>query len=154
MTPQQATSKVNEATDKAADTARHAVDTTLQGAQNAIQATREGTDHAADSAQQAVSATRHAANAQLDRAAAAVDSMRDGIDPTINELAAKAQALAERSINYCAHTGERLRQQVDNYSQATTRYVVDQPAKSMLIAFGSGAALATLLILATRSNRD
>ena len=107
-----------------------------------------------EGAQHAAQATRDAANAQLDKASAAVDSLRDNIDPTINELAAKAQALAERSINYCAHTGDRLRQQVDNYTQATTRYVVDQPAKSMLIAFGSGAALATLLILATRSNRD
>ena len=32
--------------------------------------------------------------------------------------------------------------------------VVDQPAKSMLIAFGSGAALATLLILATRGRNN
>lgn len=136
MNPQQVTNKVNEATDKTADAVRHAADATLQGAQ------------------QAVSATRNAANVQLDKAAAAMDSLQGDIDPTINELAAKAQALAERSINYCAHTGERLRQQVDNYSQATTRYVVDQPAKSMLIAFGSGAALATLLILATRGRRD
>lgn len=136
MNPQQVTEKINQATDRTADALRNTADATLQ------------------SAQHAVNATRNAANTQLDRAAAAVDSMRDDIDPTINELAAKAQALAERSINYCAHTGERLRQQVDNYSQATTRYVVDQPAKSMLIAFGSGAALATLLILATRGRRD
>ncbi len=165
MTPEQATNKVNQATEKTADVVRHAADSTLQGAQSAISATRQGTDQVADSARQAagsamqgaqhaVNATREAANAQLDKAAAAVDSMRADIDPTINELAAKAQALAERSINYCAHTGDRLRQQVDNYTQATNRYVVDQPAKSMLIAFGSGAALATLLILATRSNRD
>lgn len=136
MNPQQVTEKINQATDRTADALRNTADATLQ------------------SAQHAVNATRNAANTQLDRAAAAVDSMRDDIDPTINELAAKAQALAERSINYCAHTSERLRQQVDHYSQATTRYVVDQPAKSMLIAFGSGAALATLLILATRGRRD
>ncbi|AVO43240.1 MAG: hypothetical protein H3C29_05890 [Simplicispira suum] len=115
---------------------------------------RSTTDKAADKASQVAQQTRSAANTQLDKAADAVEAMRADIDPTINELAAKAQALAERSINYCAHTGERLRQQVDNYSQATTRYVVDQPAKSMLIAFGSGAALATLLILATRSRNE
>ncbi|ODS71695.1 MAG: hypothetical protein ABS38_00040 [Acidovorax sp. SCN 68-22] len=136
MNPQKATEKVHEATERTAETLRHGADATLK------------------TAQQAVSATREAANAQLDKAAAAVDSMQSDIDPTINELAAKAQALAERSINYCAHTGERLRQQVDNYTQATTRYVVDQPAKSMLIAFGSGAALATLLILATRGRNN
>lgn len=136
MNPQQATEKVQQAADRSAETLRHGADATLKTAQNAVAATRD------------------AANAQLDKAAAAVESAHNEIDPAITELAAKAQALAERSINYCAHTGERLRQQVDTYTQATTRYVVDQPAKSMLIAFGSGAALATLLILATRGRND
>ena len=136
MNPQQVTEKVNQATERTADAVRNTAEATLQGAQHAVSATRDAT------------------NAQLDKAAATVSSMRDDIDPVINDLAAKAQALAERSINYCAHTGDRLRQQVDNYSQLTTRYVVDQPAKSMLIAFGSGAAFATLLILATRGRRD
>lgn len=136
MNPQQATEKVQQAADRTDETLRHGADATLKTAQNAVAATRD------------------AANAQLDKAAAAVESAHNEIDPAITELAAKAQALAERSINYCAHTGERLRQQVDTYTQATTRYVVDQPAKSMLIAFGSGAALATLLILATRGRND
>ncbi len=137
MNTQQATTKVNEVTDKAADAVRHAADSTL------------------NSAEKALSSTRSAANQQLDRAAGAVSGMQAEVDPTINELAAKAQALAERSINYCAERGERIRHQVDQYSEATNRYVVDQPAKSMMIAFGSGAALATLLILAMRgSSRD
>jgi ElaB/YqjD/DUF883 family membrane-anchored ribosome-binding protein len=154
MNPQPVNEKIERATDRAADAVRSAADSTLQGAQTAISGARAGADKVADKTSQVAQQTRDAANAQLDRAAHAVDAMRGDIDPTINELAAKAQALAERSINYCAHTGERLRQQVDNYTQATTRYVVDQPAKSMLIAFGSGAALATLLILATRGRRD
>ncbi len=134
MNTQQATNKVNEVTDKAADAVRQAADSTLKGAEKAVDATRSAT------------------NNQLDKASDAVGTMRSEVDPTINELAAKAQALAERSINYCAETGDRLRQQVDQYSEATNRYVVDQPAKSMMIAFGSGAAFATLLILAMRGN--
>lgn len=136
MNTQQATNKVNEVTDKAADSVRYAADSTLKSAENAVDATRSAT------------------NNQLDKAASALGAARAEVDPTINDLAAKAQALAERSINYCAETGERVRQQVDQYTQATNRYVVDQPAKSMMIAFGSGAAFATLLILATRGNRD
>ena len=134
MNSQQATAKVNEVTDKAADAVRQAADSTLK------------------SAEKALSSTRNATNEQLDRAAGAVSSMQADVEPTVNELAAKAQALAERSINYCAEKGERIRNQVDQYSEATNRYVVDQPAKSMMIAFGSGAALATLLILAMRGN--
>lgn len=136
MNPQQATNKVNEATDKAAETVRQAADSTLKGAEKAVDATRS------------------AANHQLDKASDAVDTMRAELDPAINDLAAKAQALADRSISYCAERGEQLRKQVDHYSQATNQYVVDQPAKSMLMAFGSGFAAATLLILATRGRRD
>lgn len=136
MNVQQATSKVNDATDKAANAVRQAADSTLKGAENAVDATKAAT------------------NTQLDKASDAVGAMRDEVDPTVNELAAKAQALAERSINYCADQGERLRQQVDQYSRATNQYVIDQPAKSMLMAFGGGAAFATLLILATRGRRD
>ncbi len=154
MNSQSVNEKIGQATDRAADAVRHAADSTLQGAQSTISSVRSTTEQATDKVGQMAQQTRDSANAQLDKAAEAVDAMRADIDPTINELAAKAQALAERSINYCAHTGERLRQQVDNYSQATTRYVVDQPAKSMLIAFGSGAALATLLILATRGRNN
>lgn len=136
MNPQQATNKVNDATDKAAEAVRQAADATLKGADKAVSATRE------------------AAIDQFDKASSAVDAMRAELDPSINELAAKAQALAERSINYCAERGDRMRQRVDHYSHATSQYVMDQPTKSMAIAFGSGAALATLLILATRSRRD
>ena len=154
MNPQPVNEKIGQATDRAAEAVRHAADTTLQGAQSTISSVRSTAEKATDKVGQMAQQTRDSANAQLDKAAEAVDAMRADIDPTINELAAKAQALAERSINYCAHTGERLRQQVDTYTQATTRYVVDLPAKSMLIAFGSGAALATLLILATRGRND
>ena len=136
MDVQQATNKVNDVTDKAADAVRHAADSTLKGAEKAVDATKA------------------AAKTQFDKASDAVSALQEEVDPTINDLAAKAQALAERSINYCADRGERLRQQVDEYSQATNQYVIDQPAKSMLMAFGSGAAFATLLILATRGRRD
>lgn len=71
-------------------------------------------------------------------------------DPAINDLAVRAQALAEKGINYCAHTGERLREQVDGCTQATTRYVAQQPGKSMLIAAAMGAAVATVAMVVAR----
>ena len=127
--------KTTDAVNKVADTARNM------------------TEGALDSAQHAVKATRDAADTSLDKAQESVKEWREGVDPAISDLAAKAQALAEKSINYCAHTGSRLREQMDDYSDATARYVRDQPAKSVLIAAAAGAAFA-LVTMALSRRRD
>lgn len=127
-----AAQKTSEAVNKVADTARNLTDGALQGAQSAVKATRE------------------AADSTMDKAAESVKEWRDGVDPAISDLAAKAQALAEKSINYCAHTSARLREQMDDCTDATTRYVRDQPGKSMLLAVATGAAIALFASAMTR----
>ena len=72
------------ATQKAADTAHSVADGVL------------------DSAKDAVQATRRAANTSLDKAEAGVDGLKTTVNPTIDDLAARAQELANRSITYCA----------------------------------------------------
>lgn len=130
-----AAQKTGEAVNKVADTARHLTEGALQGAQSAVKATRE------------------AADATMTKAEESVKEWREGVDPTISDLAAKAQALAEKSINYCAHTSTRLREQMDDCTHATTRYVRDQPGKSVLIAAAAGAAFA-LVTMALSRRRD
>jgi len=132
MNTQNATDKVSDATQHAAESARQAAQNALQGAQHAVQVTRS------------------AADATLDRAEHAVDGLRQQVDPAIHDLAAKAQALANQSIHYCARTGERVRQQVDTYRGATTHYVVHNPGRSVLMALATGAALATTALLVSR----
>ena len=127
--------KTSDAVNKVADTARHLTEGALQGAQSAVKATRE------------------AADTTMTKAEESVKEWREGVDPAISDLAAKAQALAEKSINYCAHTGKRLREQMDDYTDATTRYVRDQPGKSVLIAAAAGAAFA-LVTMALSRRRD
>jgi ElaB/YqjD/DUF883 family membrane-anchored ribosome-binding protein len=68
----------------------------------------------------------------------------------IDDLAARAQELAARSIDYCAETSARARQKINEAADATTKYVVEQPGKSLVIAAASGAALAALLMMASR----
>lgn len=72
------------------------------------------------------------------------------INPAIDELAAKAQALAERGINFCADSSERARRQIHQASEATTRYVVEQPGKSIFLAAAAGAAVTAALLLGIR----
>lgn len=132
MNTQDATDKVSDATHHAAESARQAAQSALQGAQNAVQATRNATD------------------ATLDRAEHAVEGVRLQVDPAIHDLAAKAQALANQGIHYCARTGQRLRQQVDTCRDATSDYVVHHPGRSVMLAMLTGAALATVALLVSR----
>jgi len=127
-----AAQKTNETVNKIADTARNVTDSALQGAQSAVKATRE------------------AAESTMHKAEESVKDWRDGVDPVISDLAAKAQALAEKSINYCAQTSTRLREQMEDCTDATTRYVRDQPGKSMLLAVATGAAIALFATAMTR----
>lgn len=123
---------IQTATDKAADGARNLADDVLQSAQDAVQTTRT------------------AAHATLERAEDGVRSLRSQADPVIDDLAARAQELASRSIDYCAETGAKARQKINEATEATTRYVAEQPGKSMVIAAASGAALATLVLWMSR----
>lgn len=123
------------ATDKAADTARHLAQETLEGAENAVQATRD------------------LANASLDKAERRVHQLRRETAPAVSDLAARAQELATRSINYCADATDRARRQLNQAADATTRYVAEQPGKSLLIAAAAGAAMATAVVYASRARR-
>lgn len=109
--------------------------------QNASDAARQLKDDVLQGAHSAVDATRDAANASLDKAEKRVEKWRSQVDPAMNDLAAKAQLLAERSIHYCADTSARVRDQVEKYTDDATHYVKQQPGKSVAIAAVAGAAL-------------
>lgn len=120
----------------------------------AAQAVHQVTGDVADTAASAVQATRRMANDTLEKAENSVRRLRAGADPLIDDLAYKAQDLASRSIDYCAQTSERARRQFHQAGDATTRYVNEQPGKSLLMAAAAGAALATLAMLLSRRGRD
>ena len=127
------TQKANEAVNKVADKAHDMTDSAIKGAQDAVKATRD------------------TANEAIDKAQEKVKEWSSEIDPAISDLAAKAQALAEKSINYCANTGMRMREQMDDATVATTRYVTQQPGKSLLIAAATGSLLTMVAMMLSRS---
>ena len=69
-----------------------------------------------------------------------------GMDPASME----AQDLAARSIDYCAETSARARRQMQQAAEATSKYVAEQPGKSLVIAAASGALLATVAMWMSR----
>lgn len=123
---------IQTATDKVATSAHKLADDMLQTAQDAVQTTRS------------------AANTTLERAEDGVRALRSRTDPAIDDLAARAQELATRSIGYCAETSARARRQMHQAADATNKYVAEQPGKSLVIAAASGAALATLVLWMSR----
>lgn len=125
----------------------NATDTT----QKAADATKDLVNNAAETAKEGVNATRKAASDAVDKAHEGLDAAQKHINPVIDDLAARAQDLANRSIHFCADSSERARRQLQQATEVTTRYVVDQPGKSMLLAAVAGAAVATALIWGSRS---
>jgi ElaB/YqjD/DUF883 family membrane-anchored ribosome-binding protein len=127
-------SDIENATEKAADTAKELANDALDGAKKTVRATRD------------------LANESLDNAEKKVERVRREVNPAVSDLAERAQELATRGIDYCANASDRARRQFQQASDATTRYVSEQPGKSVLLAAAAGAALATV-VLATRSRR-
>ena len=108
------------------------------------------TDEVLQGAEDAVKTTRNMADSSLGKAQDGVSTLRKQVDPAIDELAAKAQELASKSIEYCAETSARARRQIQEAADVTSKYVAEQPGKSMAIAVASGAALATLIMWLSR----
>ena len=125
---------IQTATDKVANGARHLTDDVLQSAEDAVKTTRS------------------AANNTLDLAQEGVRALRSHTDPAIDDLAARAQQLATKGIDYCAEASARARRQVAEAADATGKYVAEQPGKSIVIAAASGALLATFVMWASRRN--
>ncbi len=114
--------------------------------QKAVDAAKDLVNHAADAAKESVTATRKAAADAAERTQEGLAAMEKQLNPVIDDLAARAQELANRSIHFCADNSERARRQLQSAADATTRYVVDQPGKSLMLAAAAGAAVATALL--------
>ena len=111
---------------------------------------RNLSDDVLQSAEEAVKATHDKADQLFDAAEGGVRQLRAEASPVIQDLAARAQDIATRSIDRCAQAGDRARRQLHEVSEATTRYVAQQPAKSMAIAVASGAAIGALALWLSR----
>ena len=72
------------------------------------------------SAEEAVKATHDKADQLFDAAEGGVRQLRAEASPVIQDLAARAQDIATRSIDCCAQASDRARRQLHEVSEATT----------------------------------
>ena len=121
---------------------------------DALSSTRHFSDQLLSSAASAMDNTRTLANDTLSRAEGQVRSLRGSIDPVVDRLATQAQKLARQSLDIASEASDRAQRQVHRYADATTRYVANEPVKSVLIAAAVGAVVALLVATARqRYNR-
>ena len=123
-------------------------------ARDVAPAIRKASDEALQSAGKFVDTTREQANSALDKAESKVRELRGSIDPMVEMLASKAQNLARQSLDMASEAKERAEKSLRQAADATTRYVSEQPMRSVLIAAAVGAAVALLVSSSHERNKN
>lgn len=135
--------KLNEVTQEAKEVLQEAVAATSENAKELAQDAQE-------SVQQAAKATCRAADRVAGKAQDGIHAVEKELSPAIDELACRAHDLVSKGIDFCADSSERARRQLHCAADATNRYVVEQPCKSIALAAIAGAAIATAILLGRR----
>ena len=120
---------------------------------DAMPAVRKASDDMLQTASHAVDSTRDYANSALDKAEDKVRELRKNVDPMVDRFSAKAQQLARQSLDMAAEAKEMAQKSLSRYSAVTSQYVSEQPVRSVLIAAAVGAAVALLVSSARNRNR-
>ena len=138
---------------KAADIAEDALDSAKGSAKKVADTVKDAAEDVADTVKQGSRSARRMASEAIDETGRHMRYAEDEADSQfIDNIANRAQDLAERSIDFWADSTYRARRQFQQTADATTRYVSEQPGRSVLIAAATGAALATAFFLG-RSRR-
>ena len=106
------------------------------------------------STERALASTRSYANEALDQAESKVRELRGSVDPMVDMLASKAQQLARQSLDIAAEAKDRAQQSLTRYANVTSRYVSEQPMRSVLIAAAVGATVALLVAAARKHEKN
>ena len=113
---------------------------------------QKASDSMMSSAGRALDATRDHANNALDKAESKLRELRGNVDPTVEFLATKAQKMARQSLDMASEAKERAEKSLKHAADATTRYVAEQPMRSIIVAVTVGAAVA--LLISSSRHRD
>lgn len=123
-------------------------------ARDAKPAIRQASEDMMQTANKAIDSTREHANEALDKAESKLREFRGSVDPMVEMLASKAQKLARQSLDVASEAKDRAEKSLKQAADATTRYVSEQPMRSVLIAAAVGAVVAVLVSSSRESNRN
>lgn len=111
-------------------------------------------DDARQTANDAIDSTRAYAQNAVNAAGEKVRDMRREVEPTVEQLAARVQQAVQRGIDAASNSSARAQRRLEQAADVTGKYISDQPVRSVLVAAAAGAAIAALLVLATRRGHD
>lgn len=112
---------------------------------DAMPKVRHASDELLQTAIKAMDSTQEFASDTLDQAAHTVRTFRSNIDPVGDMLAATAQKLARQSMDMATDAKDYAQHALNRAAKVSTRYVSDQPVRSVLMAAAVGAVVATLI---------
>lgn len=114
---------------------------------------RKTTNDFLQAAGSAIDSGREYADDAFDKAESKVRGLRDSVDPMVDMLASRAQKLGRQTLDMAGEAKDRAQQSMNRAAHVTTRYVAEQPLRSVLIAAAVGAAVALLVSTARNRNR-
>ena len=117
----------------------------LTGSRNTRDDVLQAAAHASDRA-------HSYAHDALDQAEEKFRELRGSVDPVVDKLASTAQKLARQSLNMASEAQHKAQDALKHTAASTSRYIAEQPVRSILIAAAVGAAIA-LLVTSTRHNQ-
>lgn len=115
---------------------------------------RQASDNVLESAGHGLDMTRERASEALDKAQSKLRQLRGNVDPVVDMLASRAQKMAQQSLDLASEAKDRAEQSLKRAAGVTTRYVSEQPVRSILIAAGVGAGVALLVAAARQRNNQ
>ena len=138
----------NAIVEDAKSAAANLADTAKSAAHKVADTVKDAAADATDTVKQTAQSVRRTASEAVDQSGRQMRYADDDEElPFIDNLSNRAQDLAERSMDFWADSSDRARRQFQATADATTRYVTEQPGRSVLIAAATGAALATAFFL-------
>jgi ElaB/YqjD/DUF883 family membrane-anchored ribosome-binding protein len=111
-------------------------------------------DEVRQTANDAVETTRAYAQNAVNSMGEKVHDLRRDAAPNAEQLAARVQQAVQRGLDAASHTGTRAQRGFEHAADATSRYIADQPMRSVLLAAAAGAALTALIVMASRRRGD
>lgn len=109
------------------------------------------TDRAANKADDAIDTSKRAAQDALNSVQDGVDQLREALPSAFARAAAQVESLTRQGIERARQASAEVRGQVNQASDRTVQYIKDEPVKSVLVAAVAGAALVGLVSLLTRA---
>ena len=126
--------------------------TSTTSANSGLAGNRTSRDEALQSAAHLGDRAQSYAHEALDQAEEKYRELRGTVDPMVDKLASNAEKLARQSMDLATEAKRKAQESLSRYADVTTRYVAEQPVRSVLIAAAVGAAVA-LLVSSVRSHK-